>query len=183
VRGVLCGLVSLACVLTTEARAQSPGRASPDDLFPAELFAPLPDARPPHWDVAIAFWFKRDDPIRTLRHQAYDRRKGEYTSAVDDWLRTMRQQYPEYGAYVRYVDVGKRDMAEAVRETVTAARERLRTSALTVRSLTGSSWYLSPATPRQGASLRAMPRVGGTFSGGTPSYSFPTPFPYPRPHP
>ena len=88
--GIIRGLLLVAWVLSADVQAQSPGSAPPNDLFPAELFAPLPAVRRPNSDLAIVFWLERRDPLGTLHHQTYDRRRGEFTPAVDDWLRTIR---------------------------------------------------------------------------------------------
>jgi hypothetical protein len=52
-------------------------------------------------DYQIAFWYRRSDPLNTFRHQVYDVRKGQYTVAVEQWLRTMQAHHPDYIAYVK----------------------------------------------------------------------------------
>jgi hypothetical protein len=51
-------------------------------------------------DYRIAFWYRRADPLASMRHQVYDVRKGEYTPAVAGWLQTMHTTRPDYDAYV-----------------------------------------------------------------------------------
>src|SRR5262249_54571446 len=45
-------------------------------------------------DYVVLIWYRRDDPLGTFQYQSYDVRTGEYTPAVDDWLKEMREKYP-----------------------------------------------------------------------------------------
>jgi hypothetical protein len=144
----------------------------------------------PESDLVVVFWFAWDDPAGTLRHQAYDRRKGEYTPAVDDWLKRVRRQYPGYGTEVRYINVGTRDAEQAVREAVGTEKYELLTAVVKARSLSGPGGSFSAAPARPGASpfrhrlgINGAPGSGGYAPGEPSAYPFPTPFPYPRPHP
>ncbi len=66
-------------------------------------------------EFKVAYWFDRRDPLNTFRFQAYDLRKGEYTAAVDEWLRRMKTSYPRYEAYVKEVRAQSRsDLATAI---------------------------------------------------------------------
>jgi hypothetical protein len=47
-------------------------------------------------------------------------RKGQYTRAVDDWLRTMRTSYPDYDAYVKELHL-KPDSAQGEKKQVATA--------------------------------------------------------------
>src|SRR4051812_28762819 len=60
---------------------------------------PQPSPDPPEYQ--IAFWYRRSDPLNTFRHRVYDVRKGQYTGAVEQWLRTMQEHHPDYVAYVK----------------------------------------------------------------------------------
>src|SRR5512135_1137054 len=44
-------------------------------------------------DFKVIFWLDG----ATVRHQAYDIRKGQYTPAVEDWLRRQRPRFDEAG--------------------------------------------------------------------------------------
>jgi hypothetical protein len=68
---------------------------------------PDPTARtaPGNADYQVVIWYRRDDPLGTFQEQAYDARKGEYTKAVEDWVRDTRARYPAYLVLVRAVDL------------------------------------------------------------------------------
>lgn len=57
--------------------------------------APAPAAVTP--DFKVVYWLDG----ATLRHQVYDVREGQYTAAVEDWLRQQRPQYDAAGYSVR----------------------------------------------------------------------------------
>ena len=188
----LAALTLAACMATRDASAQSPRPSSIPDLFPAELFAPAPEQLPPRSDLVVVFWFERRDPLGTLRHQVYDRRKGEYTPAVDAWFETIRRDFPDYATDMRYIDVGKRDVAAIVREAVEKERDELvlrivkRRAMAEARPFLGFGYTPSPArasSPRHRISINRSLGSSGTSPAPGLSYSFPTPFPYPRPHP
>jgi hypothetical protein len=185
----LLGLAVAACVAAA-ARTQSPGaEAPPLSPFPPEILAPWQEPPAPRSDLAILIWFDGRDPLRTFHHRVYDRRRGQYTDAVNAWRRMVHARYPHYVAAVRYVDVGGRDTAAVVRETVAAERNEL--TAATTRVRTRSSHHVSPPAPRTRSATRAPHPIGGAgapgaagiSSGGPPPYTFPVPYPYPRPHP
>ncbi len=62
-------------------------------LFLLLLLAQTPAPAAPAPDFKVVFWLDG----ATLRHQAYDVRKGQFTPAVDDWLRRQRFRVDEAG--------------------------------------------------------------------------------------
>jgi hypothetical protein len=184
----------------TPALAQRTTAGRSWDLFPAELREDVArtKAHPARSDPVIAFWLERHDPLGTLRHQVYDARKGEYTTAVDDWILMIRRQYPDYLAYTRRVDVNRSDLATTVEKTVAKERAeiadalapRLRREWLrsaTPYSMGGAyPWTRRPwgeSGPSPSAGIWRAPAAGSTSAGGPPPYLYPVPYPYPRPHP
>jgi hypothetical protein len=63
----------------------------PFSLLLPLLFAQVPAPTPP--DFKVVFWLDG----ATLHHQAYDVRKGQYTPAVEDWLRQQRPRFDATG--------------------------------------------------------------------------------------
>jgi hypothetical protein len=119
---------------------------------------------------------------------------------VDEWLKMLRRQYPDYVTFVRYVDAGKRDVDEVVREAVDKERDELVDGLLQQQDVkrtrrAGSiAQFSGQATPHARSSTRTGPfkhEIGihgapgssGMRPGPNSPYLFPTPFPYPRPHP
>ncbi len=62
-------------------------------------------------DFKVLVWYRRDDPLGTFKCEVYDVRKGEYTTAVDAWVRNIETSYPAYLVVVRGVDL-KRERGE-----------------------------------------------------------------------
>jgi hypothetical protein len=142
-----------------------------------------------HADFKVLVWYSRKDAIGTFKYQIYDLRKGEYTPAVDAWLRDLATKYPSYTAFVRSVDLAR----------VTGATEKLKVGSVIQRELTvaaamsgvmfGGPFDLGQSIKMPGQNLgpgrSAQP---GPFSpdrsvlNANPP-SFPVPMPYPRPHP
>src|SRR5262245_48343103 len=56
-------------------------------------------------DFIVLTWYRRDDALATFQYQVYDVRKGEYTAAVDAWIKDVRTKYPGYLVLVRTVDL------------------------------------------------------------------------------
>jgi hypothetical protein len=56
-------------------------------------------------DFKVLIWFRRADPLATFKYQVYDVRKGEYTAAVETWVKDVQTKYPSYLAVVRDVDL------------------------------------------------------------------------------
>ncbi len=77
--------VVLTVATASPALAFGPGEAA-GGRRPGQTVRPVPD----HADFIVLIWYRRDDPLGTFQDQVYDVRKGEYTQAVDDWVRTIR---------------------------------------------------------------------------------------------
>ncbi len=58
-------------------------------------------------DFVVLIWYRRNDPLGTFQHQTYDVRKGEYTTAVNGWIRDMETKYPSYLVRVRSVNLSR----------------------------------------------------------------------------
>jgi len=57
-------------------------------------------------DFKVLVWYRRDDALGTFKYQVYDLRKGEYSAAVDAWIKDIPAKYPAYIVLVRDVDLG-----------------------------------------------------------------------------
>jgi hypothetical protein len=57
------------------------------------------DSTPP--DYKVVFWYRRADPLSSMRDQVYDVRKGQYTATVAKWLEMMLAAHPDYDAYAK----------------------------------------------------------------------------------
>jgi hypothetical protein len=60
---------------------------------------------PDRADFVVLIWYRRNDALKTFQYQTYDVRRGEYTGAVDDWIRLMQEKHPAYLVLVRPVDL------------------------------------------------------------------------------
>jgi hypothetical protein len=161
-------------------------------------------------DYKVAFWYRRADPLSSMRHQVYDLHQGQYTAAVDDWLRTMRTTRPDYEAYVKdfHLDPTSGDSAKKQLATMILREYRDRSGPYGgygvrdaqgiygsggLSSLTGSPRVGTWAVPavRSGPSTyqRGYGFLNSPGANRPPSYALPptttSPFPYPyvRPHP
>ncbi len=56
-------------------------------------------------EVKVLVWYRRADPLATFKYQVYDLRKGDYTRAVDAWIKDVQAKYPAYIAFIRDVDL------------------------------------------------------------------------------
>ena len=56
-------------------------------------------------DFKVLVWYRRDDALGTFKYQIYDLRKGEYSAAVDAWIKDIPAKYPAYIVLVRDVDL------------------------------------------------------------------------------
>jgi hypothetical protein len=149
----------------------------------------------------VVFWFDG----ATLRHQAYDVRKGQYTKAVEDWVRRHREEIDSFGyvfpgamAIVRDIsleDEPGRTEQEKLEAGVARASRKLYAPdpAALARLLRGYDRdFRSIYGPQIGGArrpTRPLPDVGPgrredrSYLDNPRPYPFPVPFPYPRPHP
>ncbi len=59
-------------------------------------------------DFKVLVWYRQSDSLGTFKYQVYDVRKGEYTAAVDAWVKNTLTRFPDYFVVVRDVDLGAR---------------------------------------------------------------------------
>jgi hypothetical protein len=180
-------------------------------LLVALLLLPLPAAAgAPPPDYKVAFWYRRADPLSTMQHQVYDVRRGEYTPAVADWLRTMRTTRPDYEAYIKdfFLDPTSGESAKKQLATMILREYRDRGGPYGGYGLRDAQGIYGPGglpalipVPRLG--LPAAPAFRSDASAYSRGYGFlnspganrpppyalpptttsPFPYPYVRPHP
>ena len=140
-------------------------------------------------DFKVLIWFRRADPLATFKYQVYDVRKGEYTAAVETWVKDIPVKYPAYLVLVRDVDL-KRAKGETEKLKVGSVikRELMVAAAMSGVGL-GGPFNISPGPSNSLRSLapRAYRQSGPvsndrSFLNTSPT-PFPVPVPYPRPHP
>jgi hypothetical protein len=138
-------------------------------------------------DYVVLVWYRRDDPLGTFQHQVYDVRKGEYTAAVDDWIRMMREKYPRYFVQVRRVDLDReRGDTERLKVGSVIYRELLMAAAESGVVL-GAPLRISPGpSAAQRPSSRTpvwteAPGAGGINDINPVGRTSPFPIPYVRP--
>jgi hypothetical protein len=100
-KGGTCGVLTQAEADALGAGNSPRGRTGPW-LRPRRSRGPI-SVRPSHREDLI--WFRRADPLATFKYQVYDVRKGEYTAAVETWVKDVQTKYPSYLAVVRDVDL------------------------------------------------------------------------------
>jgi hypothetical protein len=140
-------------------------------------------------DYVVLVWYRGDDALGTFQHQTYDVRKGEYTAAVDGWLKEMREKHPRYVVRVLPVDLDReRGATEQLRVGSVIHRELLLAAARSGVVL-GAPMRIGPGPS---ASQRPVPRMnvwtetpgaGGSTDINPVGRTTPFPIPYPRPHP
>jgi hypothetical protein len=88
------------------AQAAKTERAAPPEQAGSRADAPLPE-KPAQskGPLKVVCWYYKRDPVQTYQHKVYDVSKGQYTQAVDDWLKLVKKRYPDYVAYVRTLDL------------------------------------------------------------------------------
>jgi hypothetical protein len=170
--------------------------------------ASAPGQPPPPPDYKIAFWYRRADPFSSMRHQAYDVRKGEYTAAVADWLRTMHSTRPDYDAYLVEFrldplspDRDKKQLATVILNEYLVrggpyggygVRDRHGIYGAAGLPLSYSPAFATgpPSQSDASAYVRGYGFVSQPGANRTPSYAqppggypMPMPYPYVRPHP
>ena len=142
----LLAVILTVAVTIPVALAVGPGEAAGAPR-PGQAVRPVPV--PSRTDFIVLIWYRRDDPLGTFEHQIYDVRKGEYTPAVDDWVRETRAKYPGYVVLMKSVDL---------------SRERGQTEKLKVGSVIQR--YLMIAATESGVILGAPVNAGAVPSGG-----------------
>ncbi len=146
-------------------------------------------------DFTVLVWYRRNDPLRTFKYEIYDVRKGEYTAAVDAWVRNIETNYPAYLVVVRGVNL-KRERGETEKLKVGSVikRELFVAAGMSGVFLDGGA-SVGPGpglgvsrTPGPDTKMGSLNRPLGA-AGIDRSYlnplptPFPVPVPYPRPHP
>ncbi len=94
--------ILLAIAVASPAMACGPGEAAG-----GRRPTPSTKAFPKGTDFVVLVWYRRNDPLGTFEHQFYDVRKGEYTTAVNDWLTVMRTKHTDYLVVVRPVNLSR----------------------------------------------------------------------------
>src|SRR5579864_1124329 len=206
--------LSLAHAQTTK-----PAEASQPSA-PAQRSSPLDSNRPMQGgpnaagsSAAPAFkmvvWFEKKNPVQTFKYELYDVRKGQYTPAVDKWLKKVAHDFPDYEVYVREIDLDKEKGKTEQEKVSSAVGKELMVTAVyfggvpidgipgsylpAVRSSSGPGFGFEIGAAETRAQIRPLPSMHPSpGSGGLspwylnpPPYSFPNPYPYPypRPHP
>jgi hypothetical protein len=148
----------------------------------------------PHVDFKVAIWYRRDRPLETFRYQIYDLRKGEYTAAVDEWLRLMRTKFSAYESLVRDVDLAReKGETDSLKVGSIIRQELLAAAAIEGVFLGGAPGGptlsrgprpgLPPRTELMGRPSPLGAGLSPPIDLNPPRPSFPVPVPYPRPHP
>jgi hypothetical protein len=140
-------------------------------------------------DFRIVVWYRRDDALGTFKYQVYDVRTGEYSAAVEAWVREIPAKYPAYIVLVRNVDLNReKGETEKLKVGSVIKRELMAAAAMSGIAL-GEGFRINPAPtslgPRQTSGLNRSGGVTQTdrsFLNPNPT-PFPVPVPYPRPHP
>jgi len=140
-------------------------------------------------DFKVLFWYRRADPLATFKYVVYDIRKGEYSEAVQAWLKDVQTKYPAYVAFGRDVDldreIGKTDMLKV---GAVIKRELTVAAALSGVVIGGAGPMLRGPSFSSQNQPTGLNRQAGAVSPdrsflNTAPTSFPVPIPYPRPHP
>jgi hypothetical protein len=56
-------------------------------------------------DFKVLIWYRKDDTLGSFKFEIYDVRKGEYTAAVDEWIKNIREKFPAYYVALRDVNL------------------------------------------------------------------------------
>jgi hypothetical protein len=181
-RAAVAMLAALTIAATPTGTVAGPGEAA-GRPWPAKTSAPGLEGI----EYVVLIWYRRNDPIGTFQHQTYDVRKGEYTTAVDDWVRLMEEKFPAYLVRVRKVDLERERGATEQLKVGSVIQRELLVAAAESGVVLGAPLRIGPgpsaATGRASRPARPiMPGSGGSRTDLGPSPpSFPFPMPYPRP--
>ena len=141
-------------------------------------------------EFKVLVWYRRDDPLATFKYQAYDLRKGDYTKAVDTWIKEIPVKYPAYVILIRCVDL-KREVGqtEALKVGSVIKRELMAAAGLAGVFVGGGFGGVNPGvvSPGPRGSMPVSRSAGSSVPDrsflNASSAAFPFPVPYPRPHP
>jgi hypothetical protein len=140
-------------------------------------------------DFKVLVWYRRDDALGTFQYQVYDLRKGEYSAAVDAWIKDIPAKYPAYIVLVRDVDLKRAQGETEMLKVGSVIKRELMVAAAMSGVLLGGPPTISPGPPDSLRNLapRANLQPGRlssdrSFLNQNPTL-FPVPVPYPRPHP
>jgi hypothetical protein len=140
-------------------------------------------------DFKVLFWYRRADPLATFKYVVYDMRKGEYSSAVDTWLKDVQTKYPAYVAFSRDIDLDReKGKTDSLKVGTVIKRELMVAASMSGVEIGGMGhMYRAPSisSPNQPTGLNRQPGAVSndrSFLNRVPT-SFPVPIPYPRPHP
>jgi hypothetical protein len=182
-------MISRALLQTTLLILAIPNVSAAMEFGPGEAAGGAQRGQAAVADFKVLVWYRRDDALGTFKHQVYDLRKGEYSSAVDAWIKDIRARYPAYIVLVRDVDL-QREKGETDKLKVGSVIKReLMIAAAMSGVVIGGPPTISSSPPQSLPNLapRANPQPGRfssdrSFLNQNPAL-FPVPVPYPRPHP
>jgi hypothetical protein len=138
-------------------------------------------------DYVVLVWYRGDDALGTFQHQTYDVRKGEYTAAVDDWLKEMREKHPRYVVRLLPVDLDRERGATEQLKVGSVIHRELLFAAARSGVVLGAPIRIGPGPY---ASQRPVPRMnvwteqpgaGGSSNINPVGAPMPFPMPYVRP--
>jgi hypothetical protein len=90
----------------TQVNGTKTGQATSPEPVPNEAAAPIPEKpAASKGPLKVICWYAKRDPVQTFQYKAYDVSKGQYSPAVDEWLKLVEQRFPDYVAYVRTLDL------------------------------------------------------------------------------
>ena len=140
-------------------------------------------------DFKVLVWYRRDDALGTFQYQVYDLRKGEYSAAVDAWIKDIPAKYPAYIVLVRDVDLKRAKGETEMLKVGWVIKRELMVAAAMSGVVLGGPPTINPGPPDSLHNLapRANLQPGRvssdrSFLNQNPTL-FPVPVPYPRPHP
>jgi hypothetical protein len=137
-----------------------------------------PSGRP---DFIVLVWYHRAQALGTFQYQLYDVRKGEYTPAVDAWVRETRARYPDYVVTARAVDLSREKGETEMLRVGSVVHRELLAAAARAGVFPGPAFNVSPgpatSTPSPVQPGNRMAAPDRSFLQGSPAPSIPV---YPR---
>jgi hypothetical protein len=171
------GVIMLATTMATAA-GPGPGEAGRGQRSAAAAGPNLTGA-----DYVVLIWYGQDRPLETFQHQIYDVRKGEYTAAVDDWIKAVREKYPGYLVRVLPVHLARERGATEKLKVGSVIHRELLIAAAQSGVLLDAPLQIGPGPltgQRQAPSVNRMPGLpqpDRSFLNSSPTPSIPV---YPR---